>query len=45
MGGPFVGLAAAPVVNLGGDVAVAQQLLDLADILTAIERESSGGCM
>ena len=44
MGGAFARLAAALIVNLGGgDVAVAEQLLDLAQIGAAIEQGGGGG--
>ena len=44
MGGAFLGRAPAFVVNLGGgDVAVAQEFLNLADIDASIEEQGSGG--
>ena len=44
MGGAFLGGAPAFVVNLGsGDVAVAQELLNLADIDAGIEEQGGGG--
>jgi hypothetical protein len=44
MGGAFFGGAPAFVVNLGGgDVAVAQEFLNLTDIDAGIEQQGSGG--
>ena len=44
MGGTFGGLPAAFVVNLGGrDMAMAQQFLDLSDILALFKEQGSCG--
>ena len=44
MGGALLGGAAALVVNLGGgDVTMAEELLDLTDIDAGIEQQGSGG--
>ena len=44
MGGTFLGRAPAFVVNLGGsDVAVTEQLLNLADVDAGIEEQGGGG--